>query len=77
MLPRCLEVILLVKPGIGNNEVMFPAHVEKQQPISLVVTNSFLPNCVDFLISTDSGIEVSQQDNLVVPGDVTEDTVKL
>ena len=59
--PRCLEPILLLEQGVGDDKLMLRTELQKQVPIVIAVANSMTSydSFAQFEVSSHSCIEVS------------------
>ena len=59
--PCCLEPILLLEQGVGNDELMLRTELQKQAPVFIAVANSVstYDSYPQFEVSSHSCVEVS------------------
>ena len=59
--PCCLEPILLLKQGVGDDELLLRTELKKQAPVVIVVANSVSTqdSFPQFEVSSHSRVEVS------------------
>jgi hypothetical protein len=78
MHPCAFVFILLLKDGVSNNQIIFSAECEKLGTIAITIPNSMrTENWPGIVIGSNTGVEVTKNDQFVINRNFGNDGVKI